>query len=119
MPSAVPSVGIGSSQSPGVLLMRRLARDAERLRDLRPRPAFGHSALDPRVLDPVGETPERADGGESFRGIIGQRPCGGRLLAGQDGAVRRALNAAASWISLRSGSSRAPAGARLARGSAI
>ena len=53
--------------------MRRLARDAERLRDLRPRPAFGHSALDRRVLDPVGETPERADGGESFRGIIGQR----------------------------------------------
>ena len=54
-------------------LVDGLARDAERLGHLRPRPAAEHRAFDGRVFDAVGQAPERADGGERIGRVFGKR----------------------------------------------
>jgi hypothetical protein len=60
-----------------VLLVDRLTRDSECLGHLRPRPAVEHRAFDGRVLDAVGQAPERANGGERIGGVFGERRWGG------------------------------------------
>jgi len=60
-----------------VLLVDGLPRHAERLGDLRPRPAVAQRALDLGVLDAVGEAAQGADGGKSVGGILGVGGLGG------------------------------------------
>ncbi len=56
-----------------MLLMDCLAADAERRRDLAPRPAVGDGALDLTGLEPVGEAAQRDDGSQSLGGILRNR----------------------------------------------
>ena len=65
------------SQSPRVLLVNGLPRDAERLGDLGPRPPVPEGALDLAVLHAVGEAAERDDGGEAVGGALGVGELGG------------------------------------------
>jgi hypothetical protein len=50
---------VSRDQSPEVLLVDRLARDAKSFRHLGPRPAVTHGAFDGRLLELVGQSAER------------------------------------------------------------
>ena len=61
---APPQFDARGLEPPVMLLVHGLARDAERLGDLRPAPAGAHRALDGGVFETVGELTQRDDGGE-------------------------------------------------------
>jgi hypothetical protein len=54
-----------------VLLVDRLARDAERFGDLRPRPTVAYGLADSRVFDAIRQPPQGPDGGERVCRILG------------------------------------------------
>ncbi len=63
-----------------MLLVDRLAGDAQRLGHERPRPAVPDRALDFGVLELVGEPPERDGAGEAVRGVSREIEVDGRFV---------------------------------------
>src|SRR5947207_1607167 len=72
---ALTEIDAGGLQPLGVLLVRRLPRDTERIGDVGPAPCGPERPLDMLILEPVRQPPQRHDRGEPFRRILGADRC--------------------------------------------
>lgn len=76
----------------GVALVGRLPRDAERLGDLRPRPAIRYGSIDRREFEAIGQPPQGDHRSQRVGGIVGNRQvsqCGHASTVVDNGRIRQ------------------------------